>query len=164
MDKIKYRLEDNPGYHIGRTYKIMHFGIQKFLEKGEFCITSDQWIILVFLMHKGEAPQQFLAKITSKDKATITRVIDDLEKKNFVNRVPGKIDRREKMICLTKIGEQYTKKAIPFMEKMGKSMMKNITNEEYKTLKIILKKITDNIIAEVQPVCKGVNHRIENHI
>jgi MarR family transcriptional regulator, organic hydroperoxide resistance regulator len=162
MSKVTYSMEDNPGYHIGRTYKLMHFAIQKLLEHRGFDITTDQWIILIFLKHKGNTSQQFLSKITSKDKATITRVIDDLEMKKHVTRIPGTIDRREKMINLTKTGENFIKKAFPFMQKMGDEMMKNITVDEYESLKNILKKISDNIIEYTKPICKGINQKIEN--
>jgi DNA-binding MarR family transcriptional regulator len=163
ISKMPYDLEDNLGYHIGKTFKIMHYAIQKLLENGGFDISSDQWIVMIFIYHKGSTSQQFLARIVSKDKATITRVIDDLEKKNYVSRIPGKVDRREKMISLTKSGEQYARKIFPFMQKWSEDMTNNITAKEFESLKKTLKKITDNIIKEMQPVCKNTNYKFENN-
>jgi DNA-binding MarR family transcriptional regulator len=156
MAAIKFNLEDMVGYHIGKTFKIMHFSFQRLLEQEGFDISSDQWIILVYLMYKNGVTQQFLTRIITKDKATMTRIIDDLEKKKYVTRVPGKIDRREKTISLTDSGRKYIEKVYPFIKKTEKYILKNITNTEYETLKKVLKQISDNILEDLNSSCKGV--------
>lgn len=50
--------------------------------------------------------QQSLAEKTAKDKACLTNLINNLEKKNWVIRKEGPSDRRNRLIFLTPQGEE----------------------------------------------------------
>ena len=58
------------------------------------------------LWNKQGISQQSLAEKTAKDKACLTNLINNLEKKNWVIRKEGPSDRRNRLIFLTPQGEE----------------------------------------------------------
>ena len=56
--------------------------------------------------NKQGISQQSLAEKTAKDKACLTNLINNLEKKNWVIRKEGPSDRRNRLIFLTPQGEE----------------------------------------------------------
>lgn len=82
-------------------------------------ITAEQWSILYNLWQEEGLTQQELATRTFRDKPSITRLINNLEKLKLVIRVNDKEDRRSNLIYLTKsarklkdVGMQQANKTI----------------------------------------------------
>lgn len=59
---------------------------------------------------KDGVTQQELCNATFKDKPSMTRLIDNMEKQHLVIRVPDKKDRRTNKIHLTENGKNWKKK------------------------------------------------------
>ncbi len=69
-------------------------------------ITSEQWSILYYLWIEEGRTQQELACLTFRDKPSISRLINNLEKVKLVMRVHDDEDKRANLIFLTKQGRQ----------------------------------------------------------
>lgn len=67
-------------------------------------ITPEQWTVLLSLWEKDGVTQIELCNATFKDKPSMTRLIDNLERLNLVVRISDKKDRRINLIHLTKQG------------------------------------------------------------
>ena len=65
-------------------------------------ITIEQWSVLYHLWKQDGLSQQELCNATFRDKPSITRLVDNLEKLQLVKRVASEDDRRINRICLTK--------------------------------------------------------------
>ena len=57
-------------------------------------ITPEQWTVLLFLWEKDGVTQQELCNATFKDKPSMTRLIDNMERMHLVVRTSDKSDRR----------------------------------------------------------------------
>ncbi|HEV3327053.1 MAG TPA: MarR family transcriptional regulator, partial [Puia sp.] len=57
-------------------------------------ITIEQWSVLYHLWKEDGKSQQELCIATFRDKPSITRLVDNLEKQQLVKRVPSESDRR----------------------------------------------------------------------
>jgi len=108
-------------------------------------ITTEQWTVLVCLWNKDKVTQQTLSSLTFKNKPSITRLIDSLEKRNLVTRVSDHSDRRINLIHLTEAGVALQKKATEVVEKVAAKTLSNINNDELNTVRIVLKKIMLNL-------------------
>ena len=64
--------------------------------------TIEQWSVLYHLWKQDGMSQQELCNATFRDKPSITRLVDNLEKLKLVKRVASKNDRRINLIYLTK--------------------------------------------------------------
>ena len=83
---------------IKRTSKAFRERVyQSFAEAGHD-VTGEQMRILWYLWGKDGQIQQDLANVVHKDKTCITRIIDSMEKRDLVVRIPDKMDRRQNLI------------------------------------------------------------------
>ena len=57
-------------------------------------ISPEQWTVLIFLWEKDGVTQQELCNATFKDKPSMTRLIDNMERQHLVVRISDKKDRR----------------------------------------------------------------------
>jgi len=108
-------------------------------------ITTEQWSVMACLWQKDKVTQQVLCTLTSKDKPSMTRLIDKLEKRNLVIRVSDHSDRRINLIHLTDAGILLQEKATEIVTKIVSKTLGNITEEELITGRIVLKKIMANL-------------------
>ena len=75
-------------------------------------ITIEQWSVLYHLWKQDGLSQQELCNRTFRDKPSITRLIDNLEKQKLVKRMPSKEDRRINLVCLTESAKLLQDKTI----------------------------------------------------
>lgn len=108
-------------------------------------ITIEQWSVLACLWKKDKVTQQTLCNLTSKDKPSMTRLIDKLEKRNLVTRVSDHNDRRINLIHLTDKGMALQQKATDLVQKNAAKALSNIAEEELKISRIVLKRIMANL-------------------
>ena len=108
-------------------------------------ISMDQWMILGPIWQLESPSQKELGEICFRDKPSITRIIDSLEKKSLVVRVPDQIDHRIKRVVLTKAGKQLFYDVLPIMEKTREEARGNIPEEEIQIFKDVLSKIINNL-------------------
>ena len=108
-------------------------------------ISMDQWMILGPIWQLESPSQKELGEICFRDKPSITRIIDSLEKKSLVVRVPDQIDHRIKRVILTNAGKQLFYDVLPIMEKTREEVRGNIPEEEIQIFKNVLSKIIKNL-------------------
>ena len=76
------------------------------LKRHNVDMTFEMLQVMNCLWNKQGISQQSLAEKTAKDKACLTNLINNLEKKNWVIRKEGPSDRRNRLIFLTPQGEE----------------------------------------------------------
>ena len=108
-------------------------------------ISLDQWMVLGPIWQLESASQKELGEITLKDKTSITRLVDILEKKNLVVRVEDQIDHRIKRVILTNAGKQLFFDVLPIMEKTREEVRKDISDQDIETFKKVLSNIIVNL-------------------
>lgn len=108
-------------------------------------ITTEQWSVMACLWNKDKVTQQRLCDLTSKDKPSMTRLIDNLEKRKLVTRVSDHNDRRINLIHLTETGANLQKKATDIVQRIAMRTLRNISEDELNTSRNVLKKIIENL-------------------
>ena len=87
---------------IGVFLNLVHFQFKHFLgsvfQKHGFNLTPEQYLVMDTLWDEGVLSQQQIANILIKDKNSVTKLIDALERKKLVVRVSGTLDRRKNKI------------------------------------------------------------------
>jgi len=118
------------------------------LQENGINITPEQYLVMDILWEKSSISQQNIADIIQKDKNSVTKIIDSLEKKNFVKRVMDKNDRRINKIELTEEGSALekitTEVAINFMN----DVVKNIDTKDLDTFVNVMRQIKNNLEGE----------------
>ena len=130
---------------LGKTGKMVHIFVADKLKQHGLHMSMEQAIILKILYTEDGLPQNDMAIVTNRHKATLTRVLDTMEKNHLVVRIPDNEDKRVKRVYLTKHGRQRLEDMKPVMMEASKEIQKGLTKTEIKTLISILKKVQDNI-------------------
>ena len=108
-------------------------------------ITTEQWSVLACLWKEDSLTQQAICNLTGKDKPSMTRLIDNLEKSNLVIRIPDNFDRRINKIQLTTEGKTLQFKATEIVQTIASNTLQGISSEELDVCRKVLKKIMQNI-------------------
>ena len=118
------------------------------LQENGINITPEQFLVLDILWKEQSLSQQNIADIIQKDKNSVTKIIDSLEKKNLVRRVVDKNDRRINKIELTDDGSALekvtTEVAINFMN----DAIKDIDKQELDIFVNVMRKLKNNLEGE----------------
>ena len=96
MTQHKYILEQSLGYAMGRATRALGALVNHNFATAGYDVTCEQWSVLVNLGKKNGQSQQELAGLICKDKTSVTRLIDNMEKHSLVVRIPDKSDKRQK--------------------------------------------------------------------
>lgn len=113
-----------------------------------FGITEPQYNVLRIL--KGVYPEghprcEIISRMIEKSPDT-TRLIDRLEKQGLVERDRTNDDRRMSITRITDKGLKVVKEIQPRIEEVNKSITKNLTTEECKSLSGLIEKIYEHLI------------------
>jgi len=144
MEIFEKVIDSSIAYLVGRTSRsIMKRLTNKFSAAG-FDVSYEQWSILVHLYRRDGQTQQELANIAVKDKAAITRLLNVLEKKNIVLRIPDRTDKRSKLVYLTHRAKEFKTDLIAIVEDLLKEAEQGIEPDEIIQCRATLNKIFTN--------------------
>ena len=115
------------------------------LQQNGINVTPEQYLVLDILWEKQSLSQQNIADIIQKDKNSVTKIIDSLEKKNLVNRVVDQKDRRINKIELTQEGLALEKITTEVAIKFMNDTVKDIDNQDLDKLVEVMRKLKDNL-------------------
>lgn len=143
---MTYSLENSIGYLVRSVTRALRTKFNKNLQDAGFDITSDHWAVLVTLWNREAQTQKFLGYITMRDKANITRLVDALERRNLVVRIPDEVDRRQNLIHLTPAGREMYQQLLPLVEETLAEAEQNIAEEHLIICKDVLRDIYNNLV------------------
>tara|TARA_B100000214_G_scaffold309111_1_gene240639 strand:- start:2312 stop:2764 length:453 start_codon:yes stop_codon:yes gene_type:complete len=118
--------------------------VQNAMESG-YDISLDQWTVLGPIWQLESVSQKRLGEICLKEKTSISRIIDALERKNLVVRIEDQIDHRIKRVVLTNAGKQLFFDILPIMEKTREEVRGDIPHRDINIFKSVLSKILENL-------------------
>lgn len=115
------------------------------LNKNNINLTPEQFLVMDWLWKEQAISQQRIAEVIQKDKNSVTKFIDSLEKKNLVYRTVDKVDRRINKVALTQEGVDMelatTEVAIDFMN----DVVKGIDENDLKTFVKVSLQMKENL-------------------
>ena len=103
------KLEQVIFYTLDKAIKTYRQFAQRRLNQNGLDITIDQWLVLHAIADKPGISQLEIADKVFKDAASVTRIIDLLIKKNYLERGSHDQDRRRFKLQLTKEGKALLK-------------------------------------------------------
>ena len=109
-------------------------------------ITIEQWSVLYHLWKQDGLSQQELCNRTFRDKPSITRLLDNLEKQKLVKRMPSKDDRRINLVCLTEPAKLLQDKTIELANQTMDEARVGVGKNEIEIVKQVFQKVYDNLL------------------
>lgn len=114
----------------GKAYAALGRRLQRNLKEEGINITSEQWSVLYYLWMEEGRTQQELACLTFRDKPSLSRLIDNLEKLKLVIRVHDREDKRTNLIYLTKKGRQMKEAGLRQAARTIHQALEGVTRED----------------------------------
>ena len=119
--------------------------LQKKLNQAGVNLTIEQWSVLYQLWKEDGKSQQELCTATFRDKPSITRLVDNLEKLNLVKRVASSSDRRINLIYLTRQAQKLQEQTMELAEETLNEALSDVPVEHVNLCKEVLQKVYDNL-------------------
>ena len=108
-------------------------------------ITTEQWSVLACLWKEDKITQRELCDLTRKDKPSMTRLIDNLERSKIVVRVSHPTDRRVNLIHLTQYGASLHKKVTEVVQRVVDKSLAGVSEDEINFARTLLDKVISNL-------------------
>jgi DNA-binding MarR family transcriptional regulator len=130
--------------HLLRTGNDVTHEVEAYFAKHN--LTQGRFFVLMLLMDRlnqvpvARTPAE-LADISGVTRATMTGLIDTLEKDELVTREPDPKDHRMVSVKITSKGEFVLKEIVPGHLKTMSSLMRHLSDAERKTLVTLLGKV-----------------------
>ena len=108
-------------------------------------ITYEMVKVLILLSDNKYMNQQQIADLTFKNKASLTSLLNNMEKRHLVVRNEDNADRRNKIITLTPKGKDLFSKVNPIFDEMYDLLYKDVTNEEITIMNNVVLKMNKTV-------------------
>jgi len=104
--------------------------------------------ILAFLYNSDGKSQHEIAEKTFRDKVSVTKIVDNLEKRKLVYRLPDDKDRRVKRILLSEEGYNLVPKLKKLAHEVIDVAFKGIKKKDLEIFKEVISNMTYNLTGE----------------
>ena len=145
---MQENIDGSLGLLLTKGTQSLHRQLNRNFASSGHDITSGQWSVLIFLHKCGANSQHEIAEKTFRDKVSVTKIIDNLEKRELVFRVPDEKDRRIKRIFLTDNGKSLVPKLGKAAFNTLQEGFSNIDKRDIESFKKVLSEIIKNFTGE----------------
>lgn len=104
-------------------------------------VTAAQGMVLGFLHENDRVTSRELGERVMLDSATLTGILDRLEKAGLLERKSHPEDRRALSVCLTPQGNQLAENLVSLAVTANQGFLEPLTSEEQVILRLLLKKL-----------------------
>lgn len=155
-------LNKQVGVYLNLVHNRFKLFITTLFQRHGHKLTPEQFLLLDALWDGNVLSQQQIADTILKDKNSIVKLIDGLEKKGLVRRVEDKNDRRQNLIEVTDKALEVKDEISEIAMQTVNIIVKDIPKEELNTFIKVLSKMADNMSKEpalinLQGVKKATN-------
>ncbi len=145
MPNNQFKKSELYGFITGKASTAISRRLQKNFKQNNVDITIEQWSVLYHLWKEDGMSQQALCDATFRDKPSITRLVDNLEKLKLVKRVASKDDRRINMIYLTPEAQQLQERTMEIAGQTLNEALSGVTNGQIEIAKEVLQMVYENL-------------------
>ncbi|MEZ5535461.1 MAG: MarR family transcriptional regulator [Thiolinea sp.] len=132
--------------HMARQYLL-----NQLQQRGQDAgLKIDELPVMARLFEQPGLPQAELNRLTFKDKATVTRLLAALEKKQLIIRRIDEEDRRARKIYLSPQGEQLIRNFVPIAQTMQQTLFEGIPESDIQTTQRIMKLLYQRIAEQTE--------------
>jgi MarR family transcriptional regulator, organic hydroperoxide resistance regulator len=136
-----YQLDDSLGFLVAMAGRALMNQLQRNITERGYDVTTEHWTILVQLWEQEGLSQYELAQRTGKDQPSMSRLIQNMLKRELIVRVADSKDARCKRIYLTDHGKQLRSQLVSIVEETLDQVTSDVSEEELQVTKSVLKRV-----------------------
>lgn len=145
MSNNQFKKSELYSFITGKASTAIARRMQKNFKQAGVDITIEQWSVLYHLWKEDGLSQQELCNRTFRDKPSITRLIDNLEKQHLVQRVASPTDRRINLVQLTDTAKDLQQITIDLANQTMAEALVGVDKKDIETVKSVFQKVYDNL-------------------
>ncbi len=131
--------------YFGKTQHMIGMYLKDQLKKAKITISREKLLVLIKLRIENGLSQNEIAHRTERNKTTIARLLDTMEKSGLIERIQNEKDKRVKQVYLTSKGNKLADRCMPIMYESAVQMQKGLDPEQLDQLRAISMVIQSNI-------------------
>jgi DNA-binding MarR family transcriptional regulator len=145
MHNNQFKKGELYSFITGKASTAIARNLQKKFNSAGLKVTIEQWSVLYHLWKQDGMSQQELCLATFRDKPSITRLVDNLEKLQLVKRVPSGNDRRINLVFLTRQAQRLQEEAMNLAEATLNEALEGVPPDRIDVCKEVLQIVYDNL-------------------
>lgn len=154
INPLFFEIENTLGFCVGNTRRVLaKVANQRFAEAGHDISIEQAIIMMVLLKFEGQN-QKVIADFLDRDKTSVTRLINSLEQRNLVVRIPDKDDKRNKLLYLTFQGKELQKELSKVMRGINQEISSVIEKTQLDICKMVLKDVCHHFGEDIEFLTK----------
>jgi DNA-binding MarR family transcriptional regulator len=136
-----FAARDCVGYLISRVQSLMRPQIEAVFDRQD--LTFSQWRVLMCLRDGIANTCADISRELSHDSGSLTRLVDQLDRRGLIQRTRDRKDRRVVTLALTPAGRAAIKAALPDVVAHFNDVLHGFTPQEAKMLVALLNRLLD---------------------
>ena len=145
MGAGKIDLDEAVGFVVFQAHQAMRQAMFRVFRDEGVEVTPEQWVVMVRLWARDGRSQTELGRDTLRDKPTLSRMLDTMEERGWLQRVASPDDLREKEVRLTPRGRALEQKLVPLARTLVKRIVAGIDAGTLETTFAALRRMTANV-------------------
>ena len=134
------------GYLVRSAYRMFDKVLASGLSHHE--VLTAQWSVLRVLWHEEGLSQSEIAERMRVERASLTLLLNGMERAELITRTPDQLDRRKIRIFLTTKGRKSKRYLLPIGEAVNAKATRGFTAREVATLRELLERLVVNLDEE----------------
>lgn len=148
-----YLSRDSVGYLIRRLYTLLLARFEGALAQADFTLT--QWIVLIQVRDGLARTASDIANDLGHDSGALTRVVDQLERRGYLQRSRSAKDRRVVELKLTPAGHAIIDELLPLVVDHTNAALAPLSKSEFVQLRSYLVRLLDHAQRPAQAPTAG---------
>lgn len=143
---MKFDMNESLGFVLNKTALASKASFNQLIK--EYDISPEQWSVIFRVVQNSKINQKELADSTYKDQGNLTRMIDKLVQKGYLNKKSDERDRRAVELVATKKSKSLVKEIIPISTLFNEQLTKDFSHDEKLKLIELLERVYKNILKD----------------
>lgn len=140
---VQFQLGDSVPHLLNRAVVEIAHTFARDLDR--FAVTLPMWRVLAALLAEGEQRLGDLARATSIELSTLSRIAATMDAKGLIRRRRSGQDARAVLTALTEEGRRVAEAIIPLARHAETSATAGMSDEEVRVLKALLQRLYGNV-------------------
>jgi DNA-binding MarR family transcriptional regulator len=137
-------------YWINRAAFAFRSELQLAFSRDGIEVTPEEWSLQMVLFEQAPLSIGQLARLTLRDRTTVTRFVEALERKGLIVRTNDPADRRRTLVQLSKKGHAHFPHTLKHVERLIARGNRGLTEQEVASTISVLARMVDNLSKDDQ--------------
>ena len=140
-----FSLDESLGFWLYRSHIQVSAALRQTFQDAGYDLTPEQWAVLLRLREQKGLNQSQLGEKTSKDRHNITRILKQLNRRGYIEKLHDEKDKRAFHVYLAPAGRSILKELKPVVLKHRDRVCKGFSKDDLLKIRAYLGHIVNNL-------------------